>query len=140
MAQARVGSIEGTVARTSLESPLPRGPEAPWLARRSLSTWFGAALGSEQLQSAKLLASELVTNAVLHGRGQIVLRAHLTLDRLLVEVSDEGQGFEYRLRRREPDALRGRGLGIVDAESSTWGVHAGTARVWFELERSQAIS
>jgi anti-sigma regulatory factor (Ser/Thr protein kinase) len=90
---------------------------------------------SEDLDTARLLVSELVTNAVLHGRGRILLRAHANEDRVLVEVIDEGEGFEREARQQPFEAVRGRGLGIVEAESSRWGVHEGTTHVWFELER-----
>jgi anti-sigma regulatory factor (Ser/Thr protein kinase) len=89
----------------------------------------------DELHQAKLLASELLTNAVLHGEGKIVLRAHLDEDRLLVEVIDEGHGFEHAVRKGDFADLSGRGLWIVDAESSRWGIHEGTTHVWFELER-----
>jgi hypothetical protein len=64
------------------------------------------------------------------------LRTSLTEDRLLVEVIDEGSGFEYELRRMDFSDLHGRGLSIVEAESSRWGIHEGTTHVWFELERA----
>ena len=38
--------------------------------------------------------------------------------------------------RRDFDELHGRGLAIVDSESSRWGIHEGTTHVWFELELS----
>jgi len=121
---------------TSHERELPRSPDAPGLARRSLSDWYGSRLDQEELHRAKLLASELVTNAVLHGEGRILLRAQADDDRLLIEVIDEGAGFEHEVRRREFDELHGRGLAIVEAESSRWGIHEGTTHVWFELERA----
>jgi anti-sigma regulatory factor (Ser/Thr protein kinase) len=117
------------------EIDLPRASDAPWIARHSMADWLGGALHGEQLQTAKLLTSELVTNAVLHGRGRIVLRARLDEDRLLVEVLDEGKGFEHEARRRSFEDLDGRGLLIVDAEASRWGIQEGTTHVWFELER-----
>jgi anti-sigma regulatory factor (Ser/Thr protein kinase) len=117
------------------EQELPRSPEAPGVARRALSSWYAAALEPDELHRAKLLTSELVTNAVLHGQGQILMRANIDDDRVLVEVIDEGGGFEHGLRRHNFDALHGRGLAIVDAESSRWGIHEGTTHVWFELER-----
>jgi anti-sigma regulatory factor (Ser/Thr protein kinase) len=92
-------------------------------------------LEADELHNAKLLASELVTNAVLHGKGRIILRVDLDDDRLLVEVIDEGAGFEHRARRSEFEDLHGRGLAIVESESSRWGIHEGTTHVWFELER-----
>ena len=66
------------------------------------------------------------------------LRAHVNEDRVLVEVIDEGEGFEHELRRRNFEDLHGRGLLIVDSESSRWGIHEGTTHVWFELERQMA--
>jgi anti-sigma regulatory factor (Ser/Thr protein kinase) len=117
------------------ETELPRSHDAPWLARRLLAQWFAVELPSDELHRAKLLASELVTNAVLHGRGKITLRADLDDDRALIEVIDEGSGFEHEIRRREFEDLHGRGLAIVESESSRWGVHEGTTHVWFELER-----
>jgi anti-sigma regulatory factor (Ser/Thr protein kinase) len=114
---------------------IPRGAAAPLLARRQLAGWLGDALDQDQLASAKLLTTELITNAVLHGRGRIVLRADLNQDRLLVEVIDEGSGFEHQIRREDFSQLGGWGLSIVDQEASRWGVHEGTTHVWFELER-----
>jgi anti-sigma regulatory factor (Ser/Thr protein kinase) len=87
------------------------------------------------LQRAQLAVSELATNAFLHGCGKIVLCAELDRDRLLVEVIDEGAGFERELRPHDLHALGGRGLMIVDAEASRWGIQEGTTHVWFELER-----
>jgi hypothetical protein len=74
---------------------------------------------------------------VIHGRGTITLRARLTEDRLLVEVMDEGSGLAPAVRERDFENPRGggRGLTIVDAESSRWGIHEGMTHVWFELER-----
>ena len=118
------------------ELELPRAPGAPSEARRALTKWYAAALDGEELHRAKLLASELVTNAVLHGKGRILLRAEANDDRLLVEVIDEGTGFERQLRRRDFEDVGGRGLSIVDLESSRWGIHEGTTHVWFELERA----
>ena len=120
---------------TAYERELPRATEAPWIARRSVGDWLGAELQVDELQRAKLLTSELVTNAVLHGQGRILLRADVNDDRVRVEVIDEGGGFEHELRRRDFWDLHGRGLLIVEAESNRWGIHEGTTHVWFELER-----
>lgn len=89
----------------------------------------------DQLRTAELLVSELVTNAVMHGQGKITLRAQADEDRVLVEVIDEGRGFERTVRHDDFEAVGGRGLAIVDAEASRWGIHEGTTHVWFELER-----
>jgi anti-sigma regulatory factor (Ser/Thr protein kinase) len=114
---------------------LPHTVQAPGIARRSLADWLAPAVDSDELDTARLLVSELVTNAVVHGRGDITLRATLDEDRLLVEVIDQGRGFERTVRQQEFAGIGGRGLAIVDAESSRWGIHDGTTHVWFELER-----
>lgn len=119
----------------SFEKDLQRTRAAPALARRTLARWFGEDVDRDQLRTAELLVSELVTNAVMHGRGNITLRAHVDEDRLLVEVIDEGGGFERTLRQDDFDSVGGRGLAIVDAEASRWGIHEGTTHVWFELEQ-----
>jgi anti-sigma regulatory factor (Ser/Thr protein kinase) len=123
------------VTGETFEKDLPRTRGAPTLARRSLARWFAGDVEGDELRTAELLVSELVTNAVMHGRGTITLRAHLDEDRLLVEVIDEGGGFERTIRNREFDSVGGRGLAIVDAEASRWGIHEGTTHVWFELEQ-----
>jgi anti-sigma regulatory factor (Ser/Thr protein kinase) len=117
------------------EQELERDPGAPGQARRALTKWAGTQLDGEELYNAKLLASELVTNAVLHGRGRIILRGRLDEHRLLVEVIDEGSGFERELRRNDFEDVGGRGLAIVESQASRWGIHEGTTHVWFELER-----
>jgi serine/threonine-protein kinase RsbW len=119
-----------------IEVELPRDPSAAGRARRLLAELSAGALDADELSRATLLASELVTNAVLHGQGTITFRAGLDDDRLLVEVIDEGSGFERVARKRDFDALSGWGLTIVDAQASRWGVHEGTTHVWFEIERS----
>ena len=88
------------------------------------------------VERTQLLVSELVTNAVTHGQGRVVLRASADEDRVLVEVIDEGGGFERTIREHTFDQIGGRGLGIVDSHANRWGVHEGTTHVWFELETS----
>jgi anti-sigma regulatory factor (Ser/Thr protein kinase) len=117
-----------------LEIELPRSQDAPGLARSALVEWCGEGFDPDELHKARLLTSELVTNAVVHGHGQIVLRAKRDENRVLVEVIDQGRGFEHRARVREMSELGGRGLAIVEEESSRWGIHEGTTHVWFELE------
>jgi anti-sigma regulatory factor (Ser/Thr protein kinase) len=124
------------VVTEPIEIELPREPSAAGRARRLLEELSAGALDAEELGRATLLVSELVNNAVLHGRGAITLRAVLDEDRLLVEVMDEGSDFERVMREQDFDELGGWGLRIVEAEASRWGVHEGTTHVWFEIEPS----
>ena len=119
------------------ECVLASGVDAPGAARRLLTQWFGAVLAEGTLTTARLLVSELVTNAVTHGRGRITVRAQLVGLRLRVEVIDEGDGFEFALRKRDVRmaGVGGWGLSVVDEESNRWGVRRDKSNVWFELER-----
>ena len=121
----------------SFECELASGVDAPGVARRLLTEWFAAVLADGTLATARLLVSELVTNAVCHGCGLITLKAQLFELRLMVEVLDEGGGFEREPRERDfrTPGVGGWGLSVVDAESSRWGVSRDRSHVWFELKR-----
>jgi anti-sigma regulatory factor (Ser/Thr protein kinase) len=86
------------------------------------------------LIDAELLVSELATNALLHGRGNIKLRAAIDEQRLWAAVIDEGAGFDDTRRERSGNQIGGWGLDLVEVLSSRWGVEDSTA-VWFELRR-----
>ncbi|MDK1345365.1 SpoIIE family protein phosphatase [Streptomyces sp. 378] len=112
---------------------LPREPRsvgrAREYARAQLLAW-----GMEPLvDTTELLVSELVTNALRYGEGEIRLR--LLLDRTLVcEVWDSGLVQPRRRRARDTDE-GGRGLQLVGLLSAAWGSRR-TPRgktVWFEL-------
>jgi anti-sigma regulatory factor (Ser/Thr protein kinase) len=120
---------------TGLDVELPRTVRAPAVAREAMRELCRDLIEGDMLTDAELLVSELVTNALRHGDGRIVLRGGLDADKLMVEVIDEGGGFEHELRRRDFDDVGGWGLGLVEDLASRWGVHEGTTHVWFELER-----
>jgi two-component sensor histidine kinase len=71
-----------------------------------------------------LVVSELVTNAVIHAQTSFGLLLAVVGDHLRVVVRDEDPG---RLVQRAHDdhALSGRGLFIVEALASQWGVDDG---------------
>lgn len=118
-----------------MEVELPREVTTPRVARILLTERFAQTLDSGELDTARLLVTELVTNAVVNEQGRITLRVRLDGGRLIVEVSDEGTGGAIReCDLRDRDNV-GHGLYIVDAESTRWGVDKDAARVWFELER-----
>jgi anti-sigma regulatory factor (Ser/Thr protein kinase) len=120
------------------EVQLPRDPGAAGRARKLLAECFGARLTGRELDTAKLLTSELVTNAVVHGQGTITMLADLDEGRLRVEVIDEGTGLVRMVRRGTSQLSGGWGLRLVDSESSQWGAHSGRTHVWFELARTAA--
>jgi len=83
---------------------------------------------------ALIVVSELVTNAVAHGRGPVQLLLRRTPSAIRVEVTDAGGGA-VEVASPEPDATRGRGLMIVERFSRAWGVdrHDEGKTVWAEL-------
>ena len=124
----------------SVFSKLPKTPESAATARRLLDELDGR-IDADKLETARLLVTEVVTNAVRHVKrdGPINLRVDVRDDALRVEVLDPGQGFVPR--RRGPDApLDGQwGLHFLEILSDRWGIESNDrTRVWFELARDTA--
>ncbi|KND28361.1 SpoIIE family protein phosphatase [Streptomyces stelliscabiei] len=112
---------------------LPREPRSVGRAREHARGRLQAWDLEPLIDTAELLVSELVTNALRYGEGEIRLR--LLLDRTLVcEVWDAGLVQPRRRRARDTDE-GGRGLQLVGLLSAAWGSRR-TPRgktVWFEL-------
>ncbi|TMM04410.1 MAG: ATP-binding protein [Actinobacteria bacterium] len=99
----------------------------------------GDALPGRLLDIVRLLVSELVANAVIHGRAQdhggIELDVAIDDRRLRIDVADGGPGFVPPPRAPDADLEGGRGLQLVEAFSDRWGVIAeGVTQVWFEID------
>jgi anti-sigma regulatory factor (Ser/Thr protein kinase) len=115
---------------------LPRSPSSVATARRFIeartAAWSFPEPATDQLV---LIGSELVTNAVLHARTELTLTLELRDDRVRISVKDRSQA-PATLRHYRPDALTGRGLGVVAALSDRWGVStaADGKVVWAELQ------
>ena len=88
----------------------------------NLTEW-GA--GEEVVSDVVLMASELVTNAMMHGRSPIDLLLRSNGSQIILEVQDRGA---YRPRRLQPsdDDERGRGLHIVAQLADQWGSRSTT--------------
>ncbi|MEV6129466.1 SpoIIE family protein phosphatase [Streptomyces violaceusniger] len=99
--------------------PLSEGPiaagEARDHVRDQLTRWELAPL----TPIAELLVSELVANAIRHGRGPIGLRL-LRSEELICEVTD-GSLTTPRIRHASETDEGGRGLQLVSALSQRWG-------------------
>ncbi len=87
------------------------------------------------MAQAKLLVSELVTNSVKYGaNGSVRVEiSHPQGGALHVEVMDNGKAFVAPPRDRPTSDVGGWGLPLVESVADRWGVHEGSARVWFEL-------
>ncbi|MEV8554249.1 SpoIIE family protein phosphatase [Streptomyces glaucescens] len=126
---------------TAPEAPsqrFPPGPESVARARRFVRAALGDAapeLAADLLDTAELLTSELVTNAVLHARTDIDVSARAADGRVRVTVRDHRPSRLLVPQDCPPYAGTGQGLALVDRLASRHGVETSdTAKtVWFEL-------
>jgi anti-sigma regulatory factor (Ser/Thr protein kinase) len=136
--------VPRTHARTHLrvvpdESPrtfaahFARTPAAAGAARRLVTHHFGDLLREEPLDDVLLVVSELVTNAVLYGHGEIELRLAFDGPHLMGAVNDEGSGFGGELPPADPARVGGHGLYIVGRVAEAWGRGEGPASIWFRI-------
>lgn len=94
------------------------------------------------VDDARLLASELVTNALIHAGTLVHVQVEMRGGVLRVSVDDEGSpGSDVPTGGDFPDlrlSVGGRGLAIVSILAHRWGVEPLPAgkRVWFELATS----
>jgi len=122
-----------------LEMTLAAVPSAPGAARQAVRTWFQSRhCGDDATNTAGLLVTELVSNAVVHANGPSLW---LTVDEAMTDVLHvsvrDGSPVIPRHTPQAPGVHRtgGRGLFMVDALSTSWGwepLRTGK-RVWFEL-------
>lgn len=75
------------------------------------------------VDSALVVVSELVTNAILHGGSECELRLSLAKGALRVEVVDYGSGNPDLMAATAQDE-HGRGLLLISALAAAWGVEA----------------
>lgn len=111
-------------------------PKSAAEARRIVSRVLRG-LDEDTRQVAVLLASELVTNAVLYAEGEIHLRIEPVEGRWRISVSDESSRT-VAPKHVAAEATSGRGLSLVERLSLAWGVDVrdGGKDVWFELPRA----
>ena len=132
-----------TITHMSDPSPAERltsvfAPEAaaPRLARH----WAHPVLASWGLDGsmadAVVAVSELMTNAIVHGAGDVELSLVRFAGRVRIEVRDHGTG-EVTAGRPSSDAPGGRGVHIIGQMARAWGVEPcadGGKTVWAEFD------
>jgi len=125
------GIPAGDVARWILRPDLRTAGRARWLTRATLAGWAEEGF----IDTAELLVSELVTNAVRYASRPIELRLMRT-GSLLCEVTDDDLHLPVP-RDPEDDDEGGRGLYLVNRLAHRWGASRTTTgkAVWFELTR-----
>jgi anti-sigma regulatory factor (Ser/Thr protein kinase) len=92
--------------------------------------------GAVDIDTAALLVSEVVTNAILHARTTVTLTVEVSDEVVRIAVRD-GSPMRPRLHAFAPTSATGRGLRLLDALARRWGVDAdpvtGGKIVWFEV-------
>ena len=105
-------------------------PEARQHIVTTLNDWGCDGL----VETARLLTSELVTNAVLHARTEMTLAIEQTDEGVRISVTDESP-VPPSLRHHSATATTGRGLRLLDQLANEWSVDDdnGGKTVWFTL-------
>jgi PAS domain S-box-containing protein len=118
----------------SVRITLQAEPEQVATGRRFVRDSLTAWNHEELADTACLLASEILTNAVRHARQPVSLRLHQMPGEIIMEITDD---YVQLPRRTSPelDDEFGRGLALVEALSESWGAlptRVGKI-VWFTL-------
>lgn len=131
------GSVKPDITDAGAMTVLARDVGAVGEARRWLGEFLEGRVTDNVATDAGLVLSELVTNALRHGIGRVVVRTSLDRRALHVSVSDSSTA-EPLVQPREPGRIGGLGLHIVDELSRAWGVasHPTGKTVWATLPRS----
>jgi anti-sigma regulatory factor (Ser/Thr protein kinase) len=104
-------------------------------ARRLVARLIAEEADPDVVDNVRLAVSEVVSNALLHGRPPVTLHAHVTGDALRIEVADGHTGTGTP-QHPSASATSGRGLAIVDTVVDRWGFesrHEGKA-IWMEFD------
>jgi anti-sigma regulatory factor (Ser/Thr protein kinase) len=125
-------------ARTIRELVLPAEPSSAREARTALSEVMVAEGFEARVYDAELAVSEVVTNAVLHGREPIRLRIVIEGEGIRVQVHD-GSPVSPAFSMIDPTAVTGRGLMLVSAVADCWGVDPDETgkTVWFGFDHTR---
>jgi hypothetical protein len=130
-------SIVWQVVKPLRPHPLSVGQARNFCTRRLSSVLSGLEVGGcydDVVTDAATIASELVTNALTAGSTTIELSLALRDGSVLLTVADDAAG-EVVVATPAITDIKGRGLLVVAALSSDWGVTSadGIKNVWAEL-------
>ncbi|AZQ34024.1 ATP-binding protein [Streptomyces cyaneochromogenes] len=138
-----VGPQRGAAAERRFRFELAAHPGSPAQARRlTRARLNGWSVCEDTCDTAALVVSELVTNAIVHTASEhIVCELNDGAELVRIAVRDEGcaPGEPHPLAAR-PEEEHGRGLLLVDALCHAWGAHEQGAGlvVWVDLPRGNA--
>jgi serine phosphatase RsbU (regulator of sigma subunit)/anti-sigma regulatory factor (Ser/Thr protein kinase) len=135
--RTRPGGVRRSVLTVAQDEP-ERVAEARQQLRQLLHDWSSP----DQIDSAVLLLSEMLTNVLVHTDADALLTAEVSGDvgerRMRIEVTDAGDDLPHRRRPGEL-ASSGRGLVLIEILADTWGVDPrGKGKsIWFELHEKR---
>jgi anti-sigma regulatory factor (Ser/Thr protein kinase) len=122
----------------SWQTRVPHHARSAAAVRRWLANVVGD-IGSGRLADLNAVATELICNAVRHATplpdGDLSVHCHIRDDVVEFEVTDGGATTRPTVRSLDPEAVDGRGLVIVSALASQWGVREESVgrTVWARL-------
>jgi DNA-binding NarL/FixJ family response regulator len=136
LAAGLVGIAESAMAAAS--SRLPRDRRSAGAARRFVEDTLDSATATDVVETATLLVSEVVANAVVHAGSVLDLKIWVDTERLRVEVAD-GLPVPPMVKQGSADTTTGRGMFLIDSLADRWGteLHEGGKTVWFEVDRGR---
>jgi anti-sigma regulatory factor (Ser/Thr protein kinase) len=130
-------SSGGSRSGASTRLTLPPSAETGSVARAALRELLDSArVDRETRETTVLLATELVTNAVEHGHGAAYLDAAVDDHTIRLEVTDSSTVVPRPKTDVGELDERGRGLLLIDALATRWGVQSRPdgKTVWCELQ------
>ncbi|MFE7574867.1 ATP-binding protein [Streptomyces sp. NPDC057521] len=112
------------------------------LARRKVvdkvCAW-GVPLNDDMADAIRLVASELITNAVVHGEGPVTVTLYHRPGRLVIDVHDDNPAAP-QTSCAQADDENGRGLALIEllASRCAWEPAGQGKRVWAEIALPRA--
>lgn len=103
--------------------PLPRRADSARAARAMARDACVGHVTAVVLEDVALVVSELVTNAIMHGDGEIQLRLQVDSGSIVVGVQDTGAN-RPQVPADGAGNESGRGMTLVAAVAQDWGVRA----------------
>ena len=126
--------VDDSRAETTGPAPQVRRFDPEPTACREVRRFVGRVLGEAGIDAdiPELLASELASNAIRHGKTSFLVRVSVW-PAVRVEIRD-GNAIVPTLQAARGDDEAGRGLLLVEALADRWGVEEcdGGKAVWFE--------
>ena len=111
--------------------------DVPFARRKVIDqvrTW-GVPMDDEKADAIRVVASELITNAVVHGKGPVTVTLYHRSGSLVIDVLD-GNSSAPQISWAQDEGESGRGLALVDllALRCAWAPSEHGKHVWAEIE------